>query len=147
MKTVCLFFLAVCTGCMLHAQPGNPPKHMGEEKGQRVRAMFIAYMTEQLNLDETTAQAFWPIEKQMHNDLNGIREMESKTVLEKEEAMLNIKKKYKDRFVKILGEERTNLFFTKDLEFRQKMVERLQKRRMQQGMRGQGQGPLRMQRP
>jgi len=109
--------------------------------------MFIAYMTEQLNLDENTAQAFWPIEKQMHNDLNGIRETENKTVLEKEEAILNIKKKYKDRFVKILGEERTNLFFAKDLEFRHKMVERLQKRRMQQGMSGQGQGRGRMQRP
>jgi hypothetical protein len=125
---------------MLHAQPGNPPKHMGGEKGQRVRAMFIAYMTEQLNLDENTAQSFWPIEKQMHNELNGIREMESKTVLEKEEAMLNIKKKYKDRFIKVLGEERTNLFFVKDHEFRRNMVDHLQKRRMQQGMREPGRG-------
>jgi hypothetical protein len=147
MKTVCLFILAVCTGCLLHAQPGNPSKRMGNEKAQRVRAMYIAYMTEQLNMDENTAQAFWPIEKQLHNELNGIREMDSKTVLEKEEGMLNIRKKYKDRLVKVLGEERTNLFFVKDLEFRHKMVERLQKRKMQQGMHGAGPGRGRMPRP
>lgn len=137
MKTL-LFFLTMIGTCFtVKAQPGN---RNGNDSNQRVRAMYVAYMTEQLNLDENTAQAFWPVQKQMHKDITGIKDMPSNSVLEKEEAMLNIKKKYKDRFVKILGEERTNVFFVKDLEFRQKMVERLQKRRTQPGMRRQGQG-------
>jgi hypothetical protein len=137
MKNLLLLFIMIGACLFVRAQPGN---RNFSDTNQRVRAMYVAYMTEQLNLDENTAQVFWPVQKQMHKDMKGIRDMQSNSVLEKEEAMLNIKKKYKDRFVKILGEERTNLFFIKDLEFRQKMVDRLQKRRTQSGKRRQGIG-------
>ena len=51
-------------------------------------------------------------------------------VLEKEEASLNTKKKYNDKFIKVLGAEKTNLFFIKDSEFRKKMVDKLKKQRL-----------------
>ena len=130
MKTI-FTMLAICSMFSAVAQPGNPDKKMGGEHNPKAKAMYIAYMTEQLNLDEQTAEAFWPIQHQMHKDIREIHDQQKGNALALEEAILNVKKKYKDRLVKVLGEERTNLYFIKDHEFRQRMVDRLQKRRMQ----------------
>jgi hypothetical protein len=54
------------------------------------------------------------------------------TELEKEEASLNIKKKYNDRFAKIIGKERTENFYKKDREFREKLVKKIKEKRFEQ---------------
>ena len=51
--------------------------------------------------------------------------------LQKEEAVLGVKKKFQDRFTKILGNNRTDNFYRKDIQFRAKLVERLRKMRQQ----------------
>jgi hypothetical protein len=103
-------------------------KH-SEGPGQKIKAIYIAYITQEINLTEADAQKFWPLYAQFQDEIKE-RNHEKLNELDKEEAILNVKKKYRDRFAKIIGDERTNVFFKKDAEFRQKVAQRLKEQRM-----------------
>jgi hypothetical protein len=60
--------------------------------------------------------------------------------IERQQAVLNIMKKYHDRFVNVVGQERTNTFFIKDAEFRKKLVDQLRKMRQQNQQNRPGPG-------
>lgn len=103
----------------------------GKGKGdQKIKALYIAYMTEQLNLNENEAQQFWPLHRDYNAEMKSTRKGNG-TELEREEASLNIKKKYNDRFAKILGKERTEDFYKKDREFREKLVKKIKEKRFE----------------
>ena len=85
----------------------------------------MAYVTQQLALTPDEAQKFWPLHTQFANDLKGVKHDLPELV--KEEARLNIKKKYQDNFTKILGTNRCERFFRMNDEFKRKLRDRLQK--------------------
>lgn len=114
--------LIIFAGFAAQAQPAN-------DRQEKVEALYVAYMTRELNLTGEDAQKFWPVHAQFDNEIRALR-MES-SELDRQQAVLNIKKKYQDRFTRILGATRTNDFFVKDGEFRKKLVERLKKMRQQ----------------
>ncbi len=121
MKNLILSIL-LFAGFAAKAQPAN-------DRQQKVEALYIAYITKELKLTEDDAQKFWPVHTQYDNEIKGLKLDDSE--LDRQQAVLNIKKKYQDRFTRILGAERTNDFFVKDGEFRKKLVERLKKMRQQ----------------
>lgn len=130
-----LFFVATITSVFAQKnqtyeqQPGK----------QKIKSLYIAFITQELTLTETEAEKFWPIHHQYNEDLMASNKA-VKNVLEKEEANLNTKKKYNDKFIKVLGAEKTNLFFVKDNEFRKKMVEKLKKQRLKKMEERKGKG-------
>jgi Skp family chaperone for outer membrane proteins len=111
-----------------------------ENREQKIQALYVAYITQELKLSEAEAQKFWPIHQQYDAEIKTVSGADELT---RQQAALNIKKKYQDRFSKVLGTERTNSFYIKDGEFRKKLVDRLRKMRQQnQGNRkGLGQRP------
>ena len=123
MKYFIVYFL-LSLGFATQAQPPN-----ANNREQKIEALYIAYMTRELSLTEDEAQKFWPVHAQFDGEIRALK-MES-AELERQQAILNIKKKYQDRFTKILGATRTNDFFVKDGEFRKKLIERLKKMRKQ----------------
>ena len=123
MKYFIVYFL-LSLGFATQAQPPN-----ANNREQKIEALYIAYMTRELSLTEDEAQKFWPAHAQFDGEIRALK-MES-AELERQQAILNIKKKYQDRFTKILGATRTNDFFVKDGEFRKKLIERLKKMRQQ----------------
>ena len=129
-----LFYLFFSIAAMgnLYAQQQRPAMQPNENREQKIEALYIAYITRELNLTEDEAQKFWPVHAQFDKE---IRELKMDNAeLERQQQVLNIKKKYQDRFTKILGSTRTNDFFIKDGEFRKKLVERL--RMMRQNKNG-----------
>ncbi len=121
MKTWILSFI-LFAGFAAQAQPVT-------DRQQKVEALYVAYMTKELNLTADDAQKFWPVHSQYDNEIRTLKL--DAPELERQQAVLNIKKKYQDRFTRILGAERTNDFFIKDGEFRKKLIERLKKMRQQ----------------
>jgi Skp family chaperone for outer membrane proteins len=113
-----------------------------ENREQKIQALYVAYITQELKLTEAEAQKFWPIHQQYDAEIKAVAGNDE---LSRQQAALNIKKKFQDRFAKVLGNERTNTFYIKDGEFRKKLVDRLRKMRQQnQGLRrpvGQRSGP------
>ena len=109
-------------------QPPDPAK-----REQKIKALYVAYITQDLKLTEEEAQKFWPVHAQFDAEVKAVNlDMPE---LDRQQAVLNIKKKYQDRFVKILGNDRTNAFFRSDAEFRKKLVERLKNMRQQNKQR------------
>lgn len=103
-----------------------------KENKQKIKALYTVYMTQELKLDEGDAQKFWPVQQQYSSEIKSIMKQPQISELESEEATLNVRKKYNEKFSKILGKERTNLFFKKDKEFRNKLVIGLKKKKLEE---------------
>ncbi len=107
----------------------NQPKE--ENEGQKkIEALYVAYITKELDLTAEEAQKFWPVHTQFTNELKSVKQ--DLPELEKQQSILNIKKKYQDNFNRILGNKRCERFFKMDGEFKRKLLERIRKQRMDQ---------------
>ena len=107
----------------------NQPKE--ENEGQKkIEALYVAYITKELDLTAEEAQKFWPVHTQFTNELKSVKQ--DMPELEKQQTILNIKKKYQDNFNRILGNKRCERFFRMDGEFKRKLLERIRKQRMDQ---------------
>ena len=90
----------------------------------------MAYITQELNLNADEAQKFWPLHAQFETDIKAVKpEMPE---LEKQQTVLNIKKKYQENFNRILGPKRCERFFRMDGEFKRKLLDRIRKQRVEQ---------------
>lgn len=128
-----LLLVFLFTGLVSQAQqPG------AANREQKIEALYVAYMTKELKLNEDEAKKFWPIHTSYDQEVRAVRNESNE--IERQQAVLNIKKKYQDRFVNVLGQERTNNFFIKDAEFRKKLVDQLRKMRQQNQQNRPGQG-------
>ena len=123
-----LLYLLFFTGISSVAHAQEVPEE-GPKKQEKIKALYVAYITQQLNLTEAEAQKFWPVHAEFDAEIKAVNiDMPE---LSREQALLNIKKKYQERFLGILGNNRSNNFYKIDGEFRKKLVEQLRKRRQQ----------------
>jgi Skp family chaperone for outer membrane proteins len=121
MKKVILF-LAFFTGlsyfCM--AQP---------TRGERIEAIKVAYITKELNLTSDEAAKFWPLYNQYFAELKKVREENRTDELAFEEKALNIRKKYRTDFKKVLNDDnRVNKVFVIDRNFREMLRKEMMNR-------------------
>lgn len=105
------------------AQEGQPDEKKQQEK---IKALYVAYVTEQLKLTPDEAQKFWPVHTQFENDLKAVDK--NLPELPKQQAYLDVKKKYQDNFNKILGVNRCERFFRMDGEFKRRLLDRIKQR-------------------
>ena len=120
-----LFIIAIMAGSLFaKAQDAGDTEGKQQEK---LQALYVAYITQQLNLTTDEAQKFWPVHADFDRELKAINP--DMAELDRQQTALNIKKKYQDKFSKILGAGRTDTFFKKDIIFRDKLAERLRKMR------------------
>jgi hypothetical protein len=111
------------------------------KKEAKIEALYVAYISQQLKLTPEEAQKFWPIHTQYNAELKAVNK-NNLSEIDREQAVLNIKKKYVGNFNKILGNERCNNFYRQDAAFREKLRNRLKQirqQRMNNGVRPDGQ--------
>ncbi|MEQ1553726.1 MAG: hypothetical protein ABL929_06090 [Ferruginibacter sp.] len=133
MKKLLLYLTFILLANTTYAQPpgGGMPgdRQPNPKREEKIKALYVAYITQQLNLSADEAQKFWPVHAQFDAEMRATHSIESITELDRQQAMLNVKKKYQPNFIKILGTERSNDFYRQDEEFRKKIMERLKKMR------------------
>lgn len=119
----------------------SPADEVTPQKEEKIKALYVAYMTQQLQLTPDEAQKFWPVHAQYEAELKAINSGTANE-LERQQAVLNVKKKYQASFTKMIGSDRSNNFYRQDGEFRKKLLERLKQMRQQRnnggGMRREG---------
>lgn len=122
-KVLLIVSVLVSSFFAVHAQDDQP----GDEtkRQEKIKALYVAYITQELNLTADEAQKFWPMHAQFENEIRGIKK--DLPELEKQQAVLNVKKKYQDNFNRILGANRCERFFRMDGEFKRKLLERIRK--------------------
>jgi len=118
MKKIILFlsfFLGIC-----YISNAQPPK---------VQAIFVAYATKELNLTPDEAQKFWPVYNQYFEELKKARNENKSDELVFEEKALNIRKKYKSEFKKVLNDDaRVNKVYVLEKNFKDMLRKEMQKR-------------------
>jgi len=121
-----------------NAQPQHDKKH------ERIKALKIAYITEQLDLTADQAQKFWPVfnryEKEKWDMRKGFFDKyrndnptkDKKAAREYIEANLDyqqqeltLKKKYKDELLKIISAEQLAQLYQSERGFRQMLIKEL----------------------
>jgi hypothetical protein len=103
------------------AQQGN-----GRE---RIQALKVAFITQKLHLTTAEAEKFWPVYNQYDNEIMQVRaNNRDGDVIEKEQKVLDIRKKYRSSFEKILGPQRLNDLYNAESDFRKILIQRLKER-------------------
>lgn len=122
---VTLLFGSIAMAFAQNEQPGDDLT-----KQEKIKALYVAYVTQQLSLTPEEAQRFWPVHTQFETELRSVKK--DLPELNKQQAKLDIKKRYQDNFNKIIGANRCERFFRMDGEFKRKLVDRIQNQRPDQ---------------
>ena len=121
-----MLFIMLGSFAVVKAQDGD------DTRAEKIKSLKIAFITQKLQLSADEAQKFWPIYDQYENDINRLRsENKNATVIDKEEKLLNIRKKYLGSFEKVIGPQRVNKLFTAEKDFRSILIQRLKNRNQQ----------------
>jgi hypothetical protein len=131
MKKIILFLsVFIGVGYICSAQP---------HRGEKVEAIKVAYITKELNLTSSEAEKFWPVYNEYFKELKKARDENKRDELAFEERALNIRKKYKDDFKRILVDDaRVNKVFVIDRNFREMLRrEMLNRQKNKKGARFQ----------
>ena len=132
-KILLLATLFLSSFFVASAQEDQPIDENAAMKNEKIQALYVAYVTKELNLTSEEAQKFWPVHAQFENELRAVKK--DLPELDKEQARLNIKKKYQGNFNSILGNNRSERFFRMSANFKRKLMERLKNRRQNGGGR------------
>ena len=131
MKKILFLVMIIMLAVMgVNAQPPINDEPQNPQKAEKIKALYVAYITQQLNLSVEEAQKFWPIHTQFDEEIRAANSSNLPEI-EKEEAVLKAKKKYTASFTKILGAERVNKFLIVDKSFRDRIRNRLNEVRQQ----------------
>ncbi|RXK59371.1 hypothetical protein ESA94_14655 [Lacibacter luteus] len=129
MKKIVTLTMIVLFGLssMLYAQ--DQPDTKEQEK---IRALEIAFISRKLNLTENEAQRFWPIYNEYKRDVRQVmltqRNNPKRDVIDDEQMLVDVRKRYKERFVGVIGQPRMNKFFEAEREFRGVLLNQLKNR-------------------
>ncbi len=121
-KYLLILTLLVGSFAAVKAQDDQP----NEKQQDRIKALYVAYVTEQLKLTPDEAQKFWPVHTQFENDLKAVNK--DLPELQKQQSYLDIKKRYQDNFNRIIGTNRCERFFRMDGEFKRRLLEQRNQR-------------------
>ena len=146
MKKFILYLSLIFTVFSATAQTDDAATTMqNPKKEEKIKALYVAYITQQLSLTADEAQKFWPVHSQYEAELKNVN-VNNSNEIDRQQAVLNVKKKYQGNFIKILGSERSNNFYRQDAEFRKKLVERLKQMRQRKMENNNNGGGTRLQR-
>jgi len=119
-----------------------------QKRGDRVHALKVGYLTEKVQLTASQAEQFWPLYKAYENDLrvlrkqfvktskqqmSGLSEAEARKYVEDnldyQDALVDLKRSYKDRFLKIISAQQLARLYAAEREFRQMLIQKLREKR------------------
>src|SRR5580692_9530866 len=110
------------------------------QNGKQLDALKIAYITKRLDLSPDEAQKFWPIYNLYIEELKRTRQdaiRNSKSEIELDEALLNVRKKYSVLFGQALSPQKIDIFFKSEKEFGHFVQEEIKNRQLKKQMRMQ----------
>ncbi|HSZ34550.1 MAG TPA: hypothetical protein VK772_14640 [Puia sp.] len=110
------------------------------QNGKNLAALKIAYITKRLDLSPEEAQKFWPYYNQYSEELVRARQdaiKNSRSEIELDEALLNIRKKYSVLFSQALSPQKIDIFFKSEKEFGHYVQEEIRNRQLKKQMRMQ----------
>jgi len=126
MRQIIIYTVFLCfTGLCARSQEDKP----GEG---RLQSLEIAYITKELNLNPEEAQRFWPLYNKYAGEMReAVKNRKKNDVLDSQQQLLDIRKKYRNEFLKVLSQDRVNRLFSAENKFRDMIRRELQQRQLQ----------------
>lgn len=145
MKKTLVFGLLLSTAAGM-AQPKMGDRAEIEKKKEKIEAIKVAYISEELELTVAESQAFWPVYNELQSKEQELREKQranfmslkkDEEISEKElETMIykmsdihiaieELRKSYLDDFIDLLGAKKTLQLLKAEKEFGRRMIERM----------------------
>lgn len=148
-SSICLILLSCFLSFTSIAQENSP------KRGEKIKQLKVAYITEQLNLTVAESEKFWPVYNEMELKLKNKRK-ENKKVIEdlsnnvetytdedfkknvnkifdNDIAETNIRKDYYTKIAGAIGYKKATKLLKVEKEFKQKLLKELKKRRDEKG--------------
>ena len=98
-----------------------------QAKQQRIEALKTGFISQKLQLSPAESEKFWPLYYRYETELKEVhKEANNMDVIDKDEKLLNIRKKYKSEFSNVLGPRRVNSLFRSENEFRAVLLRHIQ---------------------
>lgn len=95
----------------------------------KLETIKMSYITKKLNLSDKEAQNFWVIYPQYLKDLSIVRHNCSNDKIRRDEEILDVRKKYKDKMLPVLkSQQRVDQVFTLEKSYREVLRKELRKR-------------------
>ena len=137
MKKLYLILSFVCLAAISNAQESTPD--VSEKKQQDIEALKAAFITKELDLTPDEAKNFWPVYNQYEKEMKSVikdKKDDDVDVIDREQKVVDIRKKYKDQFTKVLGnQQRMNRLFNAEGKFRKILIRAIQQRQMKRAMK------------
>lgn len=127
MKRILLYFFFILTAFSAAAQP---PEGDPGVRRQRIKALYIAYVQQQLNFSPDEAQRFWPIHDQYESEVMTINRS-NLNELDRQQRLLDVKRRYQPQFERVIGNERANRFYPVSDRFIDKLTDRFKEMRQE----------------
>ncbi len=158
MKNTITVLIMLLIAAVAIAQPpsnGEQDRSQRDEMNDKIKALSIAHITEELNMTETEAQRFWPVYNQIKAE-HRLLEKEKRTLLKKLEGefdslkeaqaqdyvaqLIKLEDKIYATSLEVRHKELTDIIGAKkflqlkkaEMDFRRKMIKEYKKRRLKQ---------------
>jgi len=122
-----MMLIALSLAGNVYAQDQPDPKEQ-----EKIQSLEIAFISRKLNLTTEEAQRFWPIYNEYKRDVRQVmiaqKNNSNRDVVDDEQKIIDVRKKYRDRFVGVIGQPRMNKFFQAEREFRGVLLNQLKNR-------------------
>lgn len=105
----------------LHAQETK------EQRYARIHAVKVAYISDKIKLTTSQAEHFWPVYNKYEKELRTLRKAakQYKDDLKFQEDVLNLRKRYRDEFLKIITEEQLQSMYDAERDFKTLLLQQL----------------------
>lgn len=126
-----LIYTIAFAGMFTFAFAQENPSESTEKKQQNIEALKVAFISKELDLTPEEAQKFWPVYNQYSKEMITTFKADNEDVLDRDEKVLNLRKKYREQFSKVLGGDRVNKMFGAEGRFRQILIKAMRNQKQQ----------------
>lgn len=109
-------------------------------KREKIESLKIALITKKLDLSPEDSQIFWPVYNQYQKEIGDLimqkraarKDTDPAAIdedLDIEGKIVDVRKKYRKEFSKVLSPEKINQFYQAEREFREELIKQLKSRR------------------
>ena len=123
-------------------QHGVPTNQLRSNPGRKIERVKESYISKQLNLTSEQSKVFWPLYRQYVEDQTAVRILKRQNnstaspngteqidkELEYEQQLVEIRKRYRDEFLKILPPEKVSELYKSERQFNDEMLNILKER-------------------
>ncbi len=93
---------------------------------KKIDSLQVEYFNKELVLTPEESESFWPVYNNYKNEIKSVKKESENDPIVLEEKILNIRKKYKDNFKKILeSDDRVNKVYVLEKNFREMLQKEL----------------------